>query len=142
MENIFYYGVDWNPPWGQHQLRFDDFRNKRALGRIFSWSRIVSTWLTLPSKLDILVGGTFVLGFFMFLWHNVSIFRRDWRNHAERIGPSVLFLFAGTGGRGLRIPIVVGLVYSFAMLHDFARVKCKTLLMKFGEVVLEVHREE
>ena len=142
VENIFYFAVDWQPPWHQQRLRLNDLRNKRALSRFFSWSRLVSRWPTIPLKLDILVGGIFVLGFFMFLWHNVSRLRRDFRNHAERIGPSILFLFADTGGRGLRIPILVGLLYSFVMNYEIANKKCKELLMKFGEIVLAVHREE
>ncbi len=147
VENIFYRSVLWFPPWRPERLRFVVFQNQqqspaRGLGKIFNWQRMIQVFPALPNRLDVLVGGIFTLGTTFFLYHNVTRFRRDFRNHAERVGPSILFLFVGSGGRGLRIPVVVGLAYSYTLSHEFARVKCKELLQKFGEIVMEVSREE
>jgi len=145
IENVFYRAVHYHPAWRLEHVRLrSDFRhqNRRGLGKIMNWPKIIETFPALPARLDILVGGIFTLGTIFFLFHNITQFRRDFRNHAERVGPSILFLVAGSGGRGLRIPVVVGLVYSYAMSHEFARVKCKELLFKFGEIVMEVSRDQ
>jgi len=145
VENIFYRAVMWFPPWRSERLVLTAFRKHlsppRGLGKIFSWSRLIRAFPSLANRLDVLVGGIFTLGTTFFVYHNVIRFRRDFRNHAERVGPSILFLIVGSGGRGLRIPVVVGLAYSYALSHEFARVKCKELLQKFGEIVMEVSRE-
>ena len=125
VENIFYRSVLWFPPWRPERLRFVVFQNQqqspaRGLGKIFNWQRIIQVFPALPNRLDVLVGGIFTLGTTFFLYHNVTRFRRDFRNHAERVGPSILFLFVGSGGRGLRIPVVVGLAYSYMVSHEFA----------------------
>ena len=146
VENIFYRAVLWFPPWRPERLRLVAFQNQlfpaRGLGKIFNWSKLIQVFPSLPDRLDVLVGGIFTLGITFFLYHNITRFQRDFRNHAERVGPSILFLLVGSGGRGLRIPVVVGLAYSYALSHEFARVKCKELLQKFGEIVMEVSREE
>lgn len=145
VENIFYRAVLWFPPWRPERLRLVAFQNQlfpaRGFGKIFNWSRLIQVFPSLPDRLDVLVGGIFTLGITFFLYHNITRFQRDFRNHAERVGPSILFLLVGSGGRGLRIPVVVGLAYSYALSHEFARVKCKELLQKFGEIVMEVSRE-
>jgi len=146
VENIFYRAVMWFPPWRPERLVLTALRKHlsppRGLGKIFSWSRLIHVFPSLANRLDVLVGGIFTLGTTFFVYHNVTRFRRDFRNHAERVGPSILFLIVGSGGRGLRIPVVVGLAYSYMLSHEFARVKCKELLQKFGEIVMEVSREE
>lgn len=125
VEVLFYGLVDWIPPW----------RNLRRTDTWFHNPRIVG----LHEKLDLLTGGFLIVALVAFCMSMFNKYRLlGARRMAEYIGPSFAIVFFAHGSRGLRLVLFAGSLYAYARLHDRARLKCRELLMRIGQRVLEV----
>ena len=89
-------------------------------------------WLWGP-RLDAFVGGCLVVGISGLV---LSAFERIQNDDFDYRG--LLLTVLANDERILRVFVVLGVCYSFTMLHEKAIEICKRLLTRFGEVILEV----
>lgn len=124
LAGLFYRHVRWVPPWYG--------------GWLSGWFRSVARFAPPAAQLDALVAGMVVCGVAGTALSAARRYRRDPQAFWQAVVPAVGTAFVTAGTPALRIFVVGGLCWGFAALAHALKLKAKTILTRFGEIVLDV----
>jgi len=118
---LFYKHVRWVPPgYG---------------GWLYSWFRPLSRF---TSMLDAAVAGIVICGVAGTALSAARRYRRDPQAFWQAVAPTVGMAFLTSGTPALRIFVAGGLCWGFAALAHALKIKAKSAITRFGEIVLDI----